>query len=443
MNIIKRTVILLISFFLSGLVIGIILNYFIHSELKFDNFIILSVLIPIIYLIIFIIFIKMFFLKNLRKLKNEIYSLYNNPLHEIKYLEYPVCFNEITKALFDYNCKAKEIFKSIIDFETFIENIKIKIDELFDKYITAVKRVSTMTDILKNSDLSITTRLNKDEIQLNKNLERMEILKRDFSNLIKYSLDMNRNSVEIKSKFEKLDKIKELFKINHNIIKNRFEVEKENILKISKNIETLDNIMQHLDILTVNIGVEVSKLEGGSSEVKVLSEEVKRNIQELYKSLGIIRSVTENIKDNYTDKLNDCSKVQELINNNFDIFDNMKKSIENIDNKNENLLNELKQNTDNMDILLLNTISIVNEEEYLKGELNSYLEKFNDFMIENNNATAVSEEYHKLFNRFVNETKKITVLLSTYDHLKEINIGLNKELENVINKLNLLVEKSK
>lgn len=443
MNIVKRAFMLILLIFVIGFLIGILLNYIHYDELRMDGFIILAVIMPIIYSFLFYLVLKIFIFNNLLKLKKDIEMLNNDPLYEINPNDYPFCFFSPVQSLILLHTKTKQLFKNIIDFDDFVEKMKLKMDELFNQYISGIKKITSLTDVLKNNDLSITTRINKDEIQLNKNLERMEILKEQLSKSIRFSDMSNQFVNDIKDKVIKLEEIKAKFSDNKDRIQCRLSNDEEIILKIAKFIESADNIIQHIDILSVNMGVEVAKIDSQGTEVKVLSDEVKRNIQELYNNISKIKSFVEVIKNNYIEKLNDCSYSDELVNKKFAITSDIKNIVVKLDNNNKGISDVLKENSQNVDKLLLDTISVINEEEYLKGEINSYLEKFDVLITENHNSISLSEKYHKMFSRFVNEIQKITVIISTYDHLKEINIGLNKELELIINKLNILIEKTK
>ncbi|HOK41493.1 MAG TPA: hypothetical protein PLD27_10700 [bacterium] len=437
----EQIIIILFLFSIFFLVSFLVNNTILENVIKIE-LITISLIISILSTLIIFLLLKLFYFNELKRITNELKEVLKNPLYEIKEIKRRFIFSELIKLIKEQQEKNKIIIRNILNLNEVLENTEIRIKQLYEEYVNQNNRLEKYIEILKNMDYNILTRLNKEEIQLSKNYEKIEMLKEFVGEKIKIITEIITiiNNIQ-KINNEIIDK-KGNEEKNREEIKSEIEEQEKLILNLLKDLEVSNNILQQIDILITNIGIEISKLEIKEGGILSLIEEIKNSNNELSEKFDIIKNNSIllksgylNIKSNFKDE--DEKEIIEIKSE-----EEIKKIIEDLTEKNKNLLNELNNNFDNIDNVLENTLFTTNEINYLKKEVNHFFKNIDLYIKDTKNMSELTELYNKLFNRFINETKKIIIIEKDYENIKELEIGLNNELKIIIEKLKSIINKT-
>jgi len=437
----EQIIIIIFLFSIFFLVSFLVNNTILENVIKIELMII-SIIISIISTAIIFLFLKFFYFNELERITNELKEVLKNPLYEIKEIKRRFIFLDLIKLIKEQQEKNKIIIKNILKLNDVLENTETRIKQLYEEYINQNNRLEKYIEILKNMDYNILTRLNKEEIQLNKNYEKIEMLKEFVGEKIKIITEIITiiNNIQKINK-EILDKKVEEEK-HREEIKSEIEEQEKLILNLLKDLEVSNNILQQIDILITNIGIEISKLEIKEGGILSLIEEIKNSNNELSEKFDIIKNNSLLLKSGYLNMKNNFEEKKEKEITEIKLEEEIKEITEDIIEKNKNLLNELNNNFDNIDNVLENTLFTTNEINYLKKEVNHFFKNIDLYIKDTKNMSQLTELFNKLFNRFVNETKKVIVIDKNYENIKELEIGLNNELKIILEKLKSIINKT-
>lgn len=436
-----------IYFFLFAFVfiflITLIANYLLLTNVILLNLILASFISAFICNLLFFCIYLVLIKSNIIYLFENLKKINSNPLHTLNVSEYNIFFRDIATEISILKDKNVTIISNIINFQDIISNIEIKLKQLFDEYIMVSQRLNKFSETLKNNDFNIGSMLSKDEIQLNKNLEKIEIAKESTGKNIQDSNDISVIANSIKLKINNLLDLKNTISEIKSKINDTLKSEESLILKSLKGIDAASSICQQLDILTVNMGIEISKIESKNPEIITLSEEIKKLINELLNNVNDIKNISINMKTEYLNIFNNTSSFSEIESKITANAENILATLNSLEDKDKSLINKLNENYENIDVVLLNMLSLSNEKNYQKQELNSYMQNFNSIIKENKNQEQIFVNFNKLLNRLIIETKKITAIESNYANLNEIQFGIRQEIQIIIDKLKAIISKAK